>query len=317
VSDFGVYEDDMSIKRFSDAEVERLLTGQAPENPELAQLGSALAAVHVVDLVEPSDESVSRFASEAAAIALLSVSTGPASKPTRRRGALTTLHERLATVAVAVFVLAGMSGIAVAADAAAPGDPLYGIDRALERVGINDGAAEERLAEAGALVSRGQVTEAMGHAATAIEEPSDDDRSAASASHAATALREAAVSVGSGDEEPSSEEVQIAVSAMLAEMATLLGDPDLDGAEFGRRVSEMARSIGRHDDTDGEAPGTNLPDESERGRPDDTGPPENTPGGPPDEAPGGPPGGAEGSPGGGPPSNTPEKGGPPDGAGRP
>jgi hypothetical protein len=317
VSDCGVYEDDMSIKRFSDAEVERLLSGQAPENPELALLGSALAAVHVVELGEPSDESVSRFASEAAAIARSSVSTGAASKPTRRRGALTTLQERLAIVGVAVFVLAGMSGIAVAADAAAPGDPLYGIDRALERVGINDGAAEERLAEAGALASRGQVTEAMGHAATAIEEPADDRTSAASASHAATALREAAVSVGSGDEEPTSEEVQVAVSAMLAEMATLLGDPDLDGAEFGRRVSEMARSLGRPDDSAGEAPGPDLPDESERGLPDDTGQPGNTPGGPPDEAPGGPPGGADGSPGDGPPSSTPGGGGPPEGAGRP
>ena len=312
MSNSGVYEDDMSNKRFSDAEVERLLTGQIPENPELALLGSALAAVHVVETVEPSEEQVSRFASEAAAIARSSVEIGSRAKPIRPRRRLTALQDRLAIVAVAVFVLAGMSGIAAAADAAAPGDPLYGIDRALERVGINDGAAAERLAEAEALARRGHVTEAMGHAASAIEEPSDDDASAASASRAATALREAAVSVESTDQEPSSEEVQDAVSAMLAEMAALIGDPELDGAELGRRVSELARSIGRPDDPGEEAPGPDRPDDGESGRPDDAGPPEDTPGGPPDGTPGGPPRG-----GGGPPSDTPGGGGPPQGGGPP
>jgi hypothetical protein len=313
VSDYGVYEDDMSFKRFSDAEVERLLTGEVPDNSELALLGSALAAVHAVDLVEPSEERVSRFASEAAAIARSGVAT-TTPKPVRSRQALTRLQERLAIVAVAVFVLAGMTGIAAAADAAAPGDALYGLDRALERIGINDGAAEERLDEAGALADRGELTEAIGHAATAIDEPTDDDESAASAAQAATALREAAVNVQGGDGEPSSEEVRSAVSAMLSEMADLLGDPDLDGAEFGRRVSEMARSIAGSDDTETQPPG--RPDDSDRGRPDDAGPPEGTPGGPPEETPGGPPGGAGDSLGGG-PSNDPREGGPPEGTSRP
>jgi hypothetical protein len=309
VSDHGVYEDDMLNKRFPDAEMERLLTGQPPENPELARLGSVLAAVHVVEPTAPSDERVAEFSSKAAALTrdhTPETKSGPS--PVRRRRALATLQDRLAVVAVAMFVLVGMSGLAVAADAAAPGDALYGIDRALERIGINDGAAGERIAEAGALASRGQVTEAIGHAASAIEDPTNDD-DATSVSQAATALREAAVSVESDSNATASEEVRVSVSAMLSEMAELIGDPELDGAEFGRRVSEMARSIADgsdiHEDIAEEpTPGrADNPEDRGEGRPDDAGPPEDTPGGD--------------SPEGGPPSNAPGEGGPPAGSGRP
>ena len=324
MSDYGVYEDDMLNKRFPDSEMERLLTGQPPENPELALLGTVLTAVHFVEPTEPSDERVADFAARAAALTREQMpETKSASNPVRRRKALAAIQERLAVVAVAMFVLVGMSGLAVAADAAAPGDALYGIDRALERIGINDGDAEERIAEAGALASRGQVTEAIDHAATAIDDTANDD-TAASGSQAATALREAAVSVESGGNEAASEEVRVSVSAMLSEMAELIGDPDLDGAEFGRRVSEMARSIaGGSDNTEDidekPAPGrTDLPEDRGEGRPDDAGPPDDRPGGgPPDDTPGGPPDHAGGSPGGGPPSNAPDEGGPPAGSGRP
>jgi hypothetical protein len=46
-----------------------------------------------------------------------------------------------------------MSGVAVAANRAAPGDALYGIDRALEKIGIGAGGAQERLAGAKASMS--------------------------------------------------------------------------------------------------------------------------------------------------------------------
>jgi hypothetical protein len=322
VSDYGVYEDDM-LNRFPDAEMERLLTGQPTENPELALLGTLLAAVHVVESTAPSGERVAEFAANAAALAREHTPEAKSvSNPARRRKAPPTIQERLAVVAVAMFVLVGMSGLAVAADAAAPGDALYGIDRALERIGINDGAAEERIAEAGALASRGQVTEAIDHAASAVEDPANDD-TATSGSQAATALREAAVSVESSGSGPAPEEVRVSVSAMLSEMAKLIGDPDLDGAEFGRRVSEMARSIAHGNDVDEDiteepAPGrTDLPEDRGEGRPDDAGPPDDSGGGPPDDTPGGPPDHAGGSPGGGPPSNAPGEGGPPAGSGRP
>jgi hypothetical protein len=324
VSEYDVYEGDMLNQRFSDAEMERLLTGQTPENPELALLGTVLAAVHVVEPTEPSDERVAEFAANAAALAREHMpETKADSNPVRRRKALATIQERLAVAAVAMFVLVGMSGLAVAADAAAPGDALYGIDRVLEKIGINDGAAGERIAEAGALASRGQVTEAIGHAVSAIEDPANDD-TATSDSQAATALREAAVSVESGGNEAASEEVRVSVSAMLSEMAELIGDPDLDGAEFGRRVSEMARSIagGSEDNEDideGPAPGrTDLPEDRGEGRPDGAGPPDDKPGGGlPDDTPGGPPDHAGGSSGGGPPSDTAGEGGPPAVSGRP
>lgn len=326
--DHDVYEDDMSSKRFSDAEVERILTGQTPDNSELALLGSVLTAVHAVEPIEPGQDLTATFASQAASIARAGAGKTPEAKPVRRRSSLVTIQDRLAIVAVAMFVLVGMSGLAVAADASAPGDILYGLDRALERIGINDGAAEERLAEAGALADRGELIAAIVHAASAIERPADeDDESIPSVAEAATALREAADSVEGGDDQLPSEEVQTAVSAMLSEMAQLMGDPDLDGAEFGRRVSEMARSIGDgHDSDDRARPGPPDRTENDRERrPDDAGPPDDAPGGPPEDIPGGPPddvpggpaGGSGGSLGGGPPSNTPGQGGPPPGSGRP
>jgi hypothetical protein len=326
VSDYDVYEDEMLNKLFPEAEVERLLTGQAPENPELALLGTVLAAIHVVEPTEPGDERVARFAANAATITRDHKPDTTTAKPVRHRKGLGTLQERLAVVAVAMFVLVGMSGLAIAADAASPGDALYGIARALERIGINDGAAGERITEAGALADRGQVIAAIAHAASAIEDPAEDDGDATTVSQAATALREAAVSVEGGDDEAASEEVRASVSAMLSEMADLIGDPDLDGAEFGRRVSEMARSIAGGNDADESPPGrTDVPEDREEGRPDDAGPPEDTPGGgppdeipggPPEDVPGGPPDRAGGASGGGPPSGVPG-GGPPSGSGRP
>lgn len=73
---------------------------------------------------------------------------------------------------LALFALANV-GMARASDGAVPGDPLYGLDRAYERLadiltGPTDRAAE-RLAEARVLVTeRGRVSDGLAHAAAAL-----------------------------------------------------------------------------------------------------------------------------------------------------
>ena len=57
------------------------------------------------------------------------------------------LRNRATALATTVLMVGGMTGVAWAADGAAPGDLLYGIDRALEAVGIGAGGSAERLEE--------------------------------------------------------------------------------------------------------------------------------------------------------------------------
>ncbi len=71
---------------------------------------------------------------------------------------LQSLRRRAATVAATVALLiGGGAGAAIAANSASPGDVLYGVDQALEAVGIRDGGAQERLEEVQQLVTRGDV----------------------------------------------------------------------------------------------------------------------------------------------------------------
>ncbi len=66
------------------------------------------------------------------------------------------LVSRVAMAVAALVVLVMLpGGMAYAANGAKPGDLLYGLDRALEAIGIGDGGADERLAESLALVASG------------------------------------------------------------------------------------------------------------------------------------------------------------------
>jgi len=68
----------------------------------------------------------------------------------------TRLVSRVAMAVAALVVLVMLpGGMAYAANGAKPGDLLYGLDRALEAIGIGDGGADERLAESLALVASG------------------------------------------------------------------------------------------------------------------------------------------------------------------
>ncbi len=67
-------------------------------------------------------------------------------------------------------MLVSLTGIGVAADRAVPGDLLYPLDRALERVGITSNLVEERLQEALILLERGELTLAIATANEALVE---------------------------------------------------------------------------------------------------------------------------------------------------
>lgn len=290
MSEEDVYDDEMFRAEMTHRDVERVLTGEELEDAALTRLHTVLTELHPLGQTSSSDEQMASLAAEAAA---LTNDTRPESRvgaviddPRRTRPLLVALRERLAVIAVAFFVVVGMTGVAIAADAAVPGDPLYGLDRALEVVGIGDGGTPERIAEARVLAGSGKVVEAIEHIAAALAASSDREQVGGfspEAANATAALRDAAASVESDSAAPESQEVRDAVASMLDEMAVIADHTDFDDVEFGRRIAEMARAIGSpaggQDMVD--RPGVGGQD-NEPG--DGAGPPSDVPGGPPDGA---------------------------------
>ena len=175
MSVFGVYEDDMLKRKFSDQDIERLLSGQRADDGDLASLAPILESLHRSGWRAPSEEKVAAFAVQAAGIAGSTKSLAPPERtPIRPRLSQSAPRRGLVKTAAGLLLLFGVSGVAVASDEAAPGDALYGLDRALEAVGVNDGAASERIREARALFDRGHEADAVTHVADAIEEAEPD-----------------------------------------------------------------------------------------------------------------------------------------------
>ncbi|MEX0826756.1 MAG: hypothetical protein WD184_08425 [Acidimicrobiia bacterium] len=210
------------------------------------------------------------------------------------------LRTRLATVAASItLAFGGLGGVAFAANGSAPGDFLYGVDRALERVGLGSGGSAERLGEVTALIERGDTVRGLQHATESLLGEADDAGSeAARLALLAAADRIAAV----GDTGP---------PVGVADLLTYLSD-NIDAVD-GLRVAELAGAIG-------EADGDSGPPDENPGPPDSTpgGPPDGTPGddtsGPPVEQPGPPNDKPDPSDDAGPPDIPPD---PPDDAGPP
>jgi hypothetical protein len=282
-----VYRGDMRFGRPSDRDIERLLAGEAPHDAELAELLPLVRALRTEASRPPSDPAVEQLAASASEIVRRTRSTEATtperrvvpSRPTRT----TTMRWRLAAGLAAVMILGGATGVVAAADGSAPGSPLYGLDRALEVVGLGAGGAHERLQEASALAHGGQDADAVEHAADAIAQNPDPVNEAAleALSTVADKLR----SIEQGSEH--ADQVRQRVAAMLDWMAST----DVRGRDFGQTVADMAQGI-----SDGGASG------NEGGPPDDVpaGPPDDVPAGPPDDVPAGPP---DDTPGNGPSGN--------------
>ncbi len=278
MSEFGDYQGEMDRNRTSDVEIERLLTGSPHVTPELRPIADLFAALRTRDGDELDDDAVAGFVAAAIeaspATPIASVSRQP-----RGRTNLAGLRRRAATVSVAATViLGGTSGLAVAADGAKPGDILYGVDRAMEAVGIGAGAESERLSEAEALINSGEVHLGLEHAAEALE-------NTGSGTEAAEALMEAADRVRAAGVDPSAA-TQERVAGLLAYISDNVGNID------GTHVAELAVEIGGPDGRPAVPPSPDAPNKP--------GPPAQRPAdppglsdrepGPPDHVPADPPG---------------------------
>jgi hypothetical protein len=180
------------------------------------------------------------------------------------------LRRRAATTAAAVVLaFSGLGGVAYAANGAAPGDFLYGLDRALETVGFGNGGSAERLAEVKALVEAGNAGQGLEHATDSLLGHIEGAGSEAAQS-ALLAAAQRIATLGEGEAAGPPEGV--------ADLLTYLSE-NIDAID-GQAVAELARAIGG-----------NVP----------AGPPEDTPAGPPEDIPAGPPGDVPA----GPPVSTP------------
>lgn len=267
MSDPSVYEVDMFDSLYTDSDIDVLLSGGVPDDPELSDLASVVE--HLGRHLSPeSDESeVERFVAQAtAARAGTPTAVSPVAAPTISRRRRTLLPRYAGALATLVLLMA-TSGLAAASDEATPGDTLYGLDRALERVGVGAGGADERLAEATVLVNRGRAADALSHVVEAVGNGDGQE--------ASDALLQAAERVGGLS--PGSEkaaEVDASVTSMLEWMSTT----DATGKEYGQGVAERARQIGGEKTT---SPSNGSGgDQSNGGNGEGNGPPDDVPRGP-------------------------------------
>ncbi|MDK1017150.1 MAG: hypothetical protein QGD95_06590, partial [Actinomycetota bacterium] len=152
------YLTEMMFHRNTDTDIERLFDGLLDPESDLALVAIVLEPLRAASSTPLDEATVATFAQAASSAAagqrVLDGSTAAPSHAatSQRRPGLASLRHRVASLAVAagVFVM-GLSGVAVAADHAKPGDALYGIDRAFEAVGIGNGQAAERVMEVQAL----------------------------------------------------------------------------------------------------------------------------------------------------------------------
>ena len=131
-----------------DRDIEDLIQGRSPVNTDLQPLRGVVEALRAMARVEVSDEFIEFHAAEsAAAVAALRASQRLLPAPRGSKARLSGLRPRLATIGTSLALVLGMTGISWAADGAVPGDWYYGIDRALEAIGIGNGGEAERLHE--------------------------------------------------------------------------------------------------------------------------------------------------------------------------
>ena len=229
---------------------ERLLSG-APTDGGLDDLALFIGALRTAASPEVDSVFVDRVAIKAAAIAHRSQDRPAVTAPAAKVGLR--LRHRVATVAAAItLVLGSGAGMAIAADGAAPGDALYGLDKALERVGIGDGGAAERLQEAADLATAGQLARGLEHAAEVVAashdgEPGHVSDAASEALRAAAQRVDTIVAPNGGT---TNKKVHTAVADVLTYLSDNVGDVD------SRYVAEMSQKIGAAARAEHEAPPT-------------------------------------------------------------
>jgi hypothetical protein len=278
VSRFDDHEGEM-LSTLSDDDIERVLSGARPESDEAARLAAFIDLIRADSASAPSETVVARLATQAARLAR--ATSGPSVAPDvrpRGRWVVSRFRPQLAAAATAVILLGGTTGVAVAANSAAPGDPLYGIDRALEQIGIGAGHGQERLAEATVLLSDGQVRQALKQAAQALDQVAGETEGFDDLDAVRAALAESAENLPEAGPGDGSQPLVVAnVTTLLDYMRENLGKGvGADGSEFGQGVADLARGISSEGDRPDPMP---KPAEDNRESNDEVD-------GPPDDAPG-------------------------------
>ena len=134
-ADGGDNEDDMRAS-WSLEDTEAVLRGHTPSSADAARLGSAIAALRSRAHGTANAVAVAAMAARLAEASRESLPAGiPSevgpSRPSIRRPVPAWRRRVSLAGAMTLLSSAGLAGTAAAADGAAPGDALYGVDRAL------------------------------------------------------------------------------------------------------------------------------------------------------------------------------------------
>ena len=238
-------------------DLDLLIDGEQPFNDYLAPLESFVSSLSNFGAITPSQEFLEYHAAEAAAAtqATRSAVTGTELGPRRRLAV--GLKRRVAAGATSLMMIVGITGVAWASDSAVPGDWNYGIDRALEALGVGAGGAAERLQELAAIGEDGHPSGAESAPQTGSATPPD----AVGLENAANTVAE--ITAGSS----SANEVRTGVSALLTYLA------NTEGAD-GPTISELAKQLKQAH----QFSGSNQPEVNpgEQHRPDHAGKPAST-----------------------------------------
>lgn len=244
-----------------DRDLNLLIERKPPFNEDLALLESFVISLTDFADVPVSPEFVEYHVSEAATrVQSVNSPTIPSSLPRSRR-LMFRLKRRVTAAATSLMMVVGMTGVAWAADSAVPGDWNYGIDRALEAIGIGAGGAEERLTELA--LSAGEENPGRSESGPGPASAISQDESAAGADVAGLTKAAATVAeITTGSEQ--ANETRAAVSTLLAYLAST-GEID----------SQMVADYAKQFRSENEIPGSQRPSEAPGAekRPENDGPP--------------------------------------------
>ncbi len=217
----------MSAHEWTDRDIDTLMSGRTPQDAELALLVPAVHAMRVSLLCPTSSEQADRMGALLAA----EVKHTPTTRPWVRRTAF---------AGIGALALSFAAVGAASADESAPGDALYGLDRALEVIGLGAGGVQERVDEATRLSDEGDDEGAIEFLS---QELGDDG-----VSNAPVALMNAAATIRANGSESSAD-----VHAAVADMLEWMAQTELTGRDFGQGVADHARMIGTKAEADADA----------------------------------------------------------------
>ncbi|HZD23822.1 MAG TPA: hypothetical protein VE569_10540 [Acidimicrobiia bacterium] len=224
----------------SDEQIEALIKGEDPEDLDLIELEILVDAIRSLGDREIGDDIAARHVAMIAGEASVSPCVDWFSEPvrsaraprTRRRLVLSSLLSSILAkvLAASVAVAAVGTGLGVAANNAVPGDALFGLNQAMEKIGLIEMSPAEQIEQAQSLVDI-DLPEAVTTAGQAVESAGHEE--------AAGALFQAAERIR-GVEAEQSEEIREAVASLLE----LIGEQLAADGVVGADVAEAAQAIG-------------------------------------------------------------------------